>query len=304
MEKHRRTAGLYFALQALAGAAWWISIALSSEVREIFPLENVSRVILADVVLFVGGSAWAAWLILAGREPKRGLEAGVACVVVGATLYATLYSIQGAFTRNTSLDAVLMIPAAMLSMHFAAVLVFEHDVFCVAPNRSWQTNLLLTALQTSAFWLLFYGAIPWLILRAESEHGVARFDVAFQKPVAVVAFVACTVLAFSSSWSLVRRGDGTPFPGRAARDLVVAGPYRYLRNPMAVGSLLGGVCVGVFLGSWGVILYAVIGAIMWHVAVRPVEETDLRLRFGAPYELYRENVRCWIPRTVPYSAQR
>lgn len=45
----------------------------------------------------------------------------------------------------------------------------------------------------------------------------------------------------------------------------------------------------------GAVLYSLIGAVMWQVWVRPVEEADLSRRFGPEYEAYRKRVTCWIP---------
>jgi protein-S-isoprenylcysteine O-methyltransferase Ste14 len=37
------------------------------------------------------------------------------------------------------------------------------------------------------------------------------------------------------------------------------------------------------------------GAFIWQLIFRPLEEEDLLKNFGADYENYQENVRCWIP---------
>ena len=83
-------------------------------------------------------------------------------------------------------------------------------------------------------------------------------------------------------------------------ELVIAGPYRYLRNPMAFGGLGVGFAIGVHNGSWGTLAYAVAGGAIWHAIARPMEERDLAERFGASYEHYRANVHCWLPRLTPY----
>ncbi|MEM6337020.1 MAG: isoprenylcysteine carboxylmethyltransferase family protein, partial [Bacteroidota bacterium] len=75
----------------------------------------------------------------------------------------------------------------------------------------------------------------------------------------------------------------------------VRGPYRCVRNPMAVGGLSQGLAVGLWLGAWSVFAYVVAGGLLWHVFVRPIEEADLAARFGSRYEAYRRRVRCWIP---------
>ena len=45
-------------------------------------------------------------------------------------------------------------------------------------------------------------------------------------------------------------------------------------------------------------VYSLAGAVLWHIAVRPVEESDLNSRFGDAYNDYQRRVRLWIPRLI------
>ena len=92
-------------------------------------------------------------------------------------------------------------------------------------------------------------------------------------------------------------------PTDAPRKLVISGPYRWVRNPMALAGITQGVAVGLMLGSWSVCAYAICGALMWNAFVRPWEEADLAARFGEEFERYRAAVRCWLPRVRPYTAR-
>ncbi len=107
-------------------------------------------------------------------------------------------------------------------------------------------------------------------------------------------------LAYTSAAFMVVKGQGTPLPADCPRELVIAGPYRYVRNPMAMGSFAQDVAVGLFLGSPLVTLYALVGPVGWNYFVRPWEELDLERRFGEAYVRYREGVRCWVPRVKGY----
>jgi protein-S-isoprenylcysteine O-methyltransferase Ste14 len=97
-------------------------------------------------------------------------------------------------------------------------------------------------------------------------------------------------------------GRGTPLPSAMASDLVVRGPYRFVRNPMAVAGIVQGAAVGLMLSSWLVVVYAVCGSLVWNYAIRPHEERDLEQRFGEEFRRYRAAVRCWCPRFVPVAA--
>jgi len=166
-----------------------------------------------------------------------------------------------------------------------------------AREPSTLTIAMRTFAQAAVFWSVFLFLVPWLIVRAEFAIGLGRFNFAGDgsRVLGVVIFTAGGTLGIVSATCMVRFGRGTPLPLDPARRLVIAGPYRFVRNPMAIAGLAQAVGVGVFLGSPSVIAYAIVGGVVWDAVVRPWEERDLARRFGAEYERYREGVRCWIP---------
>ena len=90
-------------------------------------------------------------------------------------------------------------------------------------------------------------------------------------------------------------GRGTPVPLDPPRRLVVAGPYRFVRNPMAIGAglALGGLAAfyesGALLALVGVLMLAI------HAFVILYEEPTLRRSFGADYSAYCAKVNRWLP---------
>ena len=110
-----------------------------------------------------------------------------------------------------------------------------------------------------------------------------------------ILLAAATALGLWSAVAMAGRGDGTPLPMATARRLVVSGPYRIVRNPMAVAGIAQGVAVGLLCGSRLVVVYALCGSLVWNDLIRPWEEKDLEARFGADYRAYRDRVSCWIP---------
>lgn len=74
------------------------------------------------------------------------------------------------------------------------------------------------------------------------------------------------------------------------------GPYRFVRNPMAVAGIVQAIGVGLLASSWLTLLYAVCGIAYWHALVRPFEEADLEARFGERFRAYRNRVGTWVPR--------
>jgi len=91
------------------------------------------------------------------------------------------------------------------------------------------------------------------------------------------------------------KGVGTTVrPDRAASSLVIAGPYRIIRNPMYLGLAL--VYLGIAIADqsiWALIIFPVVLIIIQHWAIEP-EEAFLERRFGTDYSRYKANVRRWL----------
>jgi protein-S-isoprenylcysteine O-methyltransferase Ste14 len=165
-------------------------------------------------------------------------------------------------------------------------------------------NVAKTLVQIAIFWSFFLALVPWLLLSLENALGLGRYR--FETPathwIGGALFLAMGAIGFSCGMLFAVFGSGTPLPLDTATKLVILGPYRYVRNPMAITGLVQGIGVGVYYGSPFTILYAVCGIFVWDRLARPWEEADLARRFGEPYVRYRESVRCWIPRLRPYRA--
>lgn len=99
-------------------------------------------------------------------------------------------------------------------------------------------------------------------------------------------------------WDFAWTGRGTPAPWDPPRRLVVAGLYRYVRNPMYVG-------MGVFLLGEALLLPDIMRGMLvvivaaWVVVTAFIifyEEPTLLRLFGDDYRHYCRNVRRWLPR--------
>ena len=159
-------------------------------------------------------------------------------------------------------------------------------------------NLLKTGAQMAVFWSLFLWVVPRALARLERSLDIPGF--VFPASVAWTVLVLASLLGIASAVTMACQGAGTPLPIDAPRRLVVRGPYRHLRNPMAVAGLTQGACVACLLGSWFALGLVAAGLVVWNFAVRPVEERDLESCFGEAYRDYRAQVLCWIPRFPGY----
>jgi protein-S-isoprenylcysteine O-methyltransferase Ste14 len=97
-------------------------------------------------------------------------------------------------------------------------------------------------------------------------------------------------------WDFTFKGRGTPMPIDPPKELVVTGPYRYVRNPIYVGVL--SIFLGHFLwfGYWALLIYTMFAFIGVHFFVVLYEEPTLKRKFGATYNDYLKKVPRWIPK--------
>ncbi len=153
--------------------------------------------------------------------------------------------------------------------------------------------------------VLVVGVLPlWLIRNVLAEYDTswpggsswlwpARVAGAAVFLLGLALFVWCVAL-------FARRGQGTIMPWDPTQRLVVAGPYRHVRNPM-ISSVLFMVAGQALL--WGSGLTAALAAVFFvvnHVYFIASEEPGLVKRFGDSYRAYKANVPRWLPRLQPY----
>jgi len=91
-------------------------------------------------------------------------------------------------------------------------------------------------------------------------------------------------------------GKGTPAPFDPPRKLVIAGPYRWVRNPMYIGAGLVLVGTALFYRSEALAAFAAAFWVVVHAFVVLYEEPTLERTFGAQYSDYRNAVHRWLPK--------
>jgi protein-S-isoprenylcysteine O-methyltransferase Ste14 len=99
-------------------------------------------------------------------------------------------------------------------------------------------------------------------------------------------------------WTIVlfkTRGHGSPNPKLPPKELVISGPYRFSRNPMALGGLLTLVGEAMVYYSPSLLGIGVLYGIIVYLNAKFVEESELKKRFGAPYEEYLKRVPRFFP---------
>jgi protein-S-isoprenylcysteine O-methyltransferase Ste14 len=108
-----------------------------------------------------------------------------------------------------------------------------------------------------------------------------------------VVFVFALVLFAWAISTITRAGSNVP-TNRPVTTIVESGPYRFTRNPIYLGMMLG--LVGLALGFDTLWLLAMLVpfALVIRFGVVAHEEAYLERKFGDVYRRYRSRVRRWL----------
>ena len=290
----------YLAVQGLGTVVWWMCVFVSDDVRRWtlggWPHELL---VVPDLVLFAAAS-----ILCAYRWNRVGaivLSAWTVAITVALIGYALL-------EREAGWGALLMVLATIGTV--ASVATLWHgklpiDWFFVGPfafveakDATPRRHAANSLIQLVVFWTFFLAVLPftfrWLEHRIRID--ASGLDVAWLDGIGAAVFGLASGLGLWSCLSMSLRGSGTPLPAATASTLVIAGPYAFVRNPMAVAGACQTIGVGMWIGAWTPIAAAAVGGVFWHFVIRPAEEADLAARFGADYIAYRERVGVWLPR--------
>ena len=105
-------------------------------------------------------------------------------------------------------------------------------------------------------------------------------------------------------WSVrtfyAKGGDGTPGPWKPISNLIISGPYRYVRNPMLLGVFFLLLFESIFFTSKPLFYWFIIFFVINIIYFKIFEEKELLERFGADYENYKSNVPLLFPKFTPY----
>ena len=153
----------------------------------------------------------------------------------------------------------------------------------------------MTALK-SLLYLIFEAGVFALYVPLRLLRSGPRIETGLLSFVAIPLWLVGGLIILWCFYAFTFRGRGTALPFDPPRELVVSGPYRYVRNPIYVA--VGIIYAGYFLwfGYWIIPLVAALALVGTHLFVVLYEEPTLRRKFGASYEAYLQRVPRWVPR--------
>ena len=295
---------VYYTLQGLSIIGWWILLWQVPDSREYFRTSRMTDTALMDLLwvnlVLLGLGSWVSAFLL-WKRPKHGFIQPLTWILVGGGVYPTLYVCRATYITNGEGWAATLCMLLMSAGSFFAAWTagLDNPLFRVAPERTRIGHIFRTFLHTSVFWFISLALVPWLLVQAEQALNIPSFSTPFQSWLPWIGFTGFGILNLTTGYVMSNWGKGTPLPLETASVLVVRGPYRFVRNPMAISGLSLGLMVGWWLGSWFTLSIVILAGITWHVFVRPIEEQDLEQRFGEDYITYKTQIRNWIPTIKP-----
>ena len=155
----------------------------------------------------------------------------------------------------------------------------------------------MKALRQKLFSMRSYTPIPFLLLMM----------VFAQPTVIMMALGFCFVILgeFSRFYGVAYAGSLTRVTGSVgAPEVIVAGPFARVRNPLYVGNMLTYIGIGIM--SNALFPWLVFAAFVWfsfqYYQIVMAEEEFLEKEFGAAYLEFKKNVPRFLPQLVSYKS--
>ena len=145
--------------------------------------------------------------------------------------------------------------------------------------------------------------IPFLIFLF-TRNSYSYYLVGFDNFLFYVAMFFLSLGLLLAIWSVrtfyTKGGEGTPGPWRPISNLIISGPYRYVRNPMILGVVNLLLFESALFASMSLLLWATMFFVGNIIYFKTFEEKELIKRFGTYYENYKNEVRMLFPKFTPY----
>jgi protein-S-isoprenylcysteine O-methyltransferase Ste14 len=156
----------------------------------------------------------------------------------------------------------------------------------------------VAAMGTAVFALVVQGAGVVLLPYAFThwQPGTPPWPMVVRVIGAILIAVGGIVVAWAFA-QFAAEGVGVPIPGEPnSQRLTVGGPYRYVRNPLYVASVLAISGQALLLSRPVLLIYAAAFLAISFFLVHWIEDPALARRFGQQFEDYRNQVPGWWPR--------
>ena len=132
------------------------------------------------------------------------------------------------------------------------------------------------------------GLVPWMLVRW------VPFPAFRGSPIGLAMLALGGGALLWCFADFVRSGRGTANPAVPPKKLVVAGLYRFSRNPMYVAVITVLIGEALWFGRPVLFAWAAVAVAVFHLFIVCYEEAVLRKTFGSEFDAYCGRVRRWI----------
>lgn len=140
-------------------------------------------------------------------------------------------------------------------------------------------------------WLLFVPLLTYLVFSAPSWDAHSYTALAAES----VGFILLMAAVFGRVWCLTYIG------GYKNGELITAGPYSLVRNPLYVFSFLGAIGFGLNTENLVATFIVFVVFVVYYPLVVVREERRLEERYGQAFRDYKQRTPCWFPRFSNFS---
>jgi protein-S-isoprenylcysteine O-methyltransferase Ste14 len=219
------------------------------------------------------------------------------CAVLGLTFGADLAAVSlGEILLTSSRTWMIADLACLIILPVVSLSLFH----LVCHNRA---LLFRAVLYAGMYCFVFYFFIPTLILQMAGRLSQKSFNLPLLPLPWCLLIVGASLPGLWAAIDFARKGQGTPLPLDETQQLVVTGPYKFVRNPMQLSGVLVALILAAAFDSIYLWIYAVDLIIILEL-LRPWEERNLLRRFGMAYAEYAARTRRWLPKVPAATAKQ
>lgn len=173
----------------------------------------------------------------------------------------------------------------------------NHLIEFLVRRATKKHNVFVQTMATLIGATLFTAGIPALVFWGGKFLSKSSL---LQQEISLTASIVCFILGLpwilsAAFWQLVR-GKGMPVPIVPTKHFLQNGPYRYVRNPIALGFFLYLLGWAFLFNKGGDFWAAAVLIALLLIEIKIIEEPELKKRFGNAYREYKKEIPFILPK--------
>lgn len=157
-------------------------------------------------------------------------------------------------------------------------------------------SLFRSLLQIFIAFLFMFGIFPYIAIHLNNIYSLPIFDYVYLKIIGLIfAGIGLAIVIHCAYILFFRSNQNIPAPSQPPEKLIMAGLYKYIRNPMYIGDFIIILSESLLFGHILILVYLLIAILFVNILVIFKEEKGLENKFGNEYSEYKEKVPRWFP---------